>query len=809
MSEAKKTRTSVGNNIMIVFFLLIIIWGVSITGILQNVLQTTLFQEGLDEFIVKKITRNFIFISTGLTMAGIFISLFIAYLISSRITRPIKILDKAVNKITEGDFNVEVPVLTGDEIGNLADCFNRMAENLQKTTVSKEFMKTLFDSIPDIVCVIDGKTFKIIEVNKAFLALMDLEEKDVKNKMCCEIFHDNSNMCTHLESICPVKEIIKTGNNIFVEHIHYFEKEKRYFDISTSPIKNEAGEVYQIVYSARDITERKIADEDLRQAKEEAEVLNLELEKSIERANIMAMEAMLANEAKSQFIANMSHEIRTPMNGVMGMAGLLLDTELSEEQEEMVDIINISANSLLKIINDILDFSRIESGNFEIEKADFNLRKVIEEIVDLLALKAQEKNIELLCLIDRDVPLFLKGDRGRLRQILINLIGNAIKFTEKGEVFIHIFLKEEMEKEVTVTFSVEDTGIGIAEENLSLLFKPFSQVDASITRKYGGTGLGLIISKRLVELMDGEIGVKSQVNKGSVFSFTVNMEKQINKVNDFKVLSAKRENVLLVDFSPKSHLLFKEYVELMGLNFAGVFSGKEAIEFLEKVHNDGNSLPVVFINRNLPVIDGISLGEKIKDKLYDASLVLMIPMKSRHECVNIKDDKFSAYLTRPVTYSRLYDCLKGLVGKREVYRKERDKIFCSFLKPEKRILVVEDNPISQKVTFHILKKFGFETTHIASTGKEAISALEGEAYDLVFMDIEMPDINGYEATRRIRSSEKSCNRKVPIIAMTAHTMEQDRKLCFEAGMDSYISKPVRSQELFQVIEKYIFKEDRN
>jgi len=804
MNDSKTPKTSIGNTIMMAFFLVIMIWGVIITSLFQHVLQNSLFQEGLDEIIIAKITRNFIFISTGLTMAGIFVALVMAFIISIRITRPIKILDRAVKGIIKGDFDVKVPVITDDEIGDLADCFNKMTRNLQETTVSREFMQTIFDSIPDIICVIDVGDFSLLQVNRAFLTILDKKEEDVLGKLCCHIIHNTSELCDGRSYTCPIRESIKTGEYNSFEHIHSFKAgEKEYFEISTSPVKNKYGEVYQIVYTARNITERKKADKNLRKAKEEAEELNLELEKSIERANTMALEAMLASKAKSEFLANMSHEIRTPMNGVLGMLSLMMETGLSGEQKEMADIISISANSLLKIINDILDFSKIEAGKIEIEKVSFNLRTVMEDIIDLLALKAYEKNIEFVCLIDNNVPLFLTGDAGRLRQVLINLIGNAVKFTERGEVFIHVSLDGENDGKSLVCFSIEDTGIGIPEELRDCLFQAFSQVDSSRTRKYGGTGLGLIISKRLVELMGGQISVKSQAGKGSTFCFTLNIEKEHRGSNDSIIKNLENQNVLIVDDNERSRLVIKTYLELSACRIFESSDSVSALNMLRLAEIKENPFKIAFIDTDLSGEYDSTLIHKIREIYEDTLLILMLPLGARDNAYRLKEIKSIRYITKPIKYSKLYECINYLSENTcsppekssKVCRKDCSEGFHG------RILVVEDNIINQKVTLHILKSAGY-SAEIAESGRKALEALEKHTYDLILMDIQMPEMDGFETTGIIRSL-KNGREHTPVIAMTAHTMEEDRKKCMDAGMNDYIAKPVQPAEVIKMIEKYI------
>ena len=653
----------------------------------------------------------------------------------------------------------------------------------------RDLWQALLDYSPDHIYFKDAQS-RFIKSNKAQARQFGVASpEDLVGKTDFDFFSE-----AHARpAFEDEQEIIRTGRPLIGREDHEIWRDGRTesWALTTKmPLRNKEGEIIGTFGISKDITDIKRTEQALKEAKETAEA---------------------ATRVKSEFLANMSHEIRTPMNGVIGMTGLLLETRLEPLQHEFAEAIRQSADNLMTVINDILDFSKIEAGKLVFETIDFDLVETVEGTLDMLAAQAQGKGIELADDILPDVATRLRGDPGRLRQVISNLLGNAIKFTAHGEVVIRIFMENETETHATLRFAIIDSGIGIPDAVCQRLFQPFTQADSSTTRKYGGTGLGLAISRQLAVLMGGEIGVQSKPGKGSTFWFTARFEKQVGESRPVEPDSLHLLNlrVLIVDDSATSRQILRHQIFSWKMERDSAAGGREALALLREAAVAGCPYDIALLDMQMPEMDGLSLARAIKadPAIAQTHLILMTAFELVTGSGEFKSTGIEACLLKPVKYWALFDCLLNVSGLPRIEKARQGRLLPSapLYSNSPRVLLAEDNPTNQKVAVRQLQRLGF-TVDVVTNGLETLAALSRLSYDLVFMDCQMPEMDGYEATRAIRKRERDadCPWKGPlhIIAMTANVMQGDREKCCASGMDDYVGKPVHLKDLLVAIERW-------
>ncbi len=682
--------------------------------------------------------------------------------------------------------------------------------------LSEKKYRSIFENASDGICQArsDGK---FISVNPAMAKIFGYPSID-------ELINSVNNLFDHgyVDVEDPkeiMRKLLKNGRIDYYEaRIRRKDGEIIWISLSVRSIKDSKGKFLYYEGSVIDVTELKEAAEKLQQLntglEQRVEERTAQLQNAIGELQDAKEAAEAASVAKGEFLANMSHEIRTPMNGIIGMTGLLLDTNLDRDQKDYARNIDVSAEGLLGIINEILDFSKIEAGMLDFEIIDFDIRITMEDITEMLTFKAGEKGIELICFTHPEVPSLLKGDPGRLRQIILNLATNAIKFTDKGFISIRINCESESESSVKLLFQVTDSGIGIPKDRMDRLFRSFSQVDASTTRKYGGTGLGLAISKKLTEMMCGEIGVESEDGKGSTFWFSAVFEKQPLSQDQLKTIEFPKDiqekRILAVDDNTINREIIDTFLKSWKCKPIVVALGQEGLEELNKAQEEGNPFDVAIIDMMMPEMDGKQLARLIRKnkKLDNTRVIMLTSAASRGDSAQMREIGIDGYFNKPIKQLDLYDAIISVLGDQKVQAKPDQKIKMvnrhtvkEYKKQKVRILVAEDNLINQKVAIRLLNNFGYRAD-IACNGKEAVKALEEESYDLIFMDCQMPEMDGYEATRMIRNLDND-QKDIPIVSMTANAMKGDREKCLEAGMSDYITKPIKPDNLLKMITTWI------
>lgn len=667
-------------------------------------------------------------------------------------------------------------------------CVVGMAKDITATKNAEEelrdahsFLNSIVDNVPIMLFVKDAKDLRFVLFNQEGAQLIGLPQEEFIGKNDFDFYpEDEAVFFTEKD-----REVLNGKRKVEIaeETIHTLTNGARLLHTKKIPILDEQGNPRFLLGISEDITEKKQSEIALQEAKEAAEA---------------------ASRAKSDFLANMSHEIRTPMNAIIGMTELLLDTELSSVQREYLKMVEESGDALLNLLNDILDFSKIEAGKLELEKTPFTLRECLGDTMRSLALRAHAKNLELAFHVDANTPAVIRGDMGRLRQIIVNLVGNAIKFTEQGEVVLNVSLSSTRGNQATLHFEVCDTGIGIPDEKCELIFEEFAQADASTTRSYGGTGLGLAISSRLVRLMRGRIWVESEVNVGSQFHFTAQFPivEQETRPATLAPTLVNDLRVLVVDDNATNRRILEDMLRNWGMRPTVASSATGALALLDDYQQGGDPFKLLMTDVNMPKLSGYDLVEKIRQQQAGHDLrVIMLTSSGRLGDVELREQlSIDAHLMKPAKQSEVFDAIINILG--DGAKAEPSPIPISDIPNVRplRVLLAEDNIVNQKLAVGVLSRQGHEVT-VADDGQKAVDLWRDGEFDVVLMDVQMPLLDGFEATGEIRKLEAETNNRTPIIAMTAHAMKGDRERCLEAGMDEYLSKPIRVKDISEMLTR--------
>jgi two-component system sensor histidine kinase/response regulator len=650
--------------------------------------------------------------------------------------------------------------------------------------LERNLLRTVADNIPDSIFAKDAQS-RYLLANRAFANTNGVRSpEDLLGKTAFDLFPHERALAMHNDDL---KLMGKLQASMEEERASVDHEGHESWLLSTKvPLIDASGKIVGIVGLNRDITRHKQAEEELKLAKEAAEA---------------------ASRAKSEFLANMSHEIRTPMNGIVGMTDLALETDLTAEQREYLSLVKVSAESLLAVVNDILDFSKIEAGKFELHCFSFDLHESLEETLKSFGIRAGEKRLELVCDVQPGVPQLVIGDSTRLRQVIVNLLGNAIKFTDRGEVVLLVETRQRQDRSIDLHFAIRDTGIGVPKEKQRLIFEAFAQADGSSTRRYGGTGLGLTISTRLVDMMGGRIWLESESGVGSTFHFTAKFELP----QSVKAGQEPRADgglagipVLVIDDNPTNRRILERTVIQWGMLPTLAENGELGVELLRRAKEEGRPIVLVLLDSQMPDLDGFGTAGMIKNDPDVSQVAIMMLTSGGHrgDADRCREMGIAAYLTKPVRQWELHEAIHGVLGLK--FQKTQDhklitRLSLNEMRKHLRVLLAEDNAVNRELTVRTLSKRG-HTVLIATNGREALHVLETQTVDLVLMDVQMPEMDGFEATAAIREKERTTGAHLKIIAMTAHALKGDRERCLAAGMDGYLSKPVQAEELLTVAE---------
>ena len=786
-----------------------------LTGLSQDIDQEALRTRRQSLETIKNARRRAFWILITFAISTLVAAALLAFAATQNIVRPLKDLETSAEALESGNFSHRTQLSGSDELTVLGRCLNRAAARLEELYEamrrSEAHFRSLIENAGDLIMVLD-RNGAIQYVSPSSATLLG----------CSPRVLTGSNVFAHIaeEDGETVRNILENGTAPGSASLFEFRwwKGDGEWLILESTISNrlEDPAAGGVVINSRDITSRKRSEAEIRElngalerrvAERTAEfhAAKLAAETAKAAAETAKAAAENANRAKSEFLANMSHEIRTPMNGILGMAELALDTELTREQHEYLTSVKTSADSLLSVINDVLDFSRIEAGKLAIRPIEIDLTQALDGILKALAVRAHQKGLELLCRITPDVPERVIADIDRVRQVVVNLIGNAIKFTTKGEIELQVSTDSPSALQLLLHFSVRDTGAGIPQEQQAAIFEPFVQADGSITRRYGGTGLGLTICSRLAELMGGRIWVESTPGSGSTFHFTMQAEPgNGGRITPLSVGEEKlrRASILIVDDNATSRSILEEVLRRWQIEAVSAPDGPAALQLMAAEADAGRSYSVVLLDAHMPGMDGFSVARRIrKDLEYASAPIMMLSSADLNaEAARCRSLGIGAYLVKPISLGELRQALLSAIAQ-EVLPPllVLNKHIAAAANPvRRRILLVEDNAVNRTLALRLLEKQA-HSVDVACNGLEAVEKSAAEDFDVLLMDVQMPEMDGLQATAAIRERERATGKHVSIIAMTAHAMAEDRDRCLAAGMDAYLSKPIRSEELFRAI----------